>query len=119
MNNLPKYLFNVFFYILIIVLLTAFNFRDVIVGTWNPQYIYNTNGQSIKDIAFADSLSGYITLRSNITGGTILRTANGGNNWYINYPSSDSGLFSNIKLFYKDSCLICNAYRLFKTTNEE
>lgn len=105
-------------FISLIIFLTAFNFRDVMIGSWNPQYIYNTNGQSIRDMAFADSLNGYITLRSNTTGkGTILKTTNGGSNWFTSYHTLDSGIFSNIKIFNKDSSLVCNAYRIYKTTN--
>jgi len=102
----------------LIIFLTAFNFRDVMVGSWNPQYIYNTNGQSIRDMAFADSLTGYSIMRSNTSGeGTILKTTNGGNNWFYSYHTFDSSIFTNIIVFNKDSVLVCNAYKLFKTTN--
>jgi len=123
MNRENRYLgkpFKYILYILLLFILAAFNFRDTMVGSWNPQYIYNTNGQSLKDMAFADSLNGYITLLGNsILEGTILKTTNGGNNWFVSYHAlnSDTALFSNIKVFNKDSCLICNAFILFKTTN--
>jgi len=106
-------------YFCFMLFLSAFNFRDVMVGSWNPQYIYNMNGQSIKDMAFADSLNGYIcTWHPYNNDGSILITTNGGYNWVICYSSLDSGIFNGVQVINKDTCLVCRDYGILKTTNK-
>ena len=115
-KRLTRLLISVF----ILFLFIGFNFQDTRVGSWNPQYIYNTNGKSLIDFAFADSLTGYIVLRklSIDYPSSILKTTNGGDNWFISkdYPS-DSAILQRINLINKDSVLICEGFSLIKTTN--
>lgn len=99
--------------------LSAFKFSDKMTGSWNPQYIYNTNGQTIRDMVFADSLTGYIcTWHPYNNDGSILITTNGGYNWIVSYSSLDSGIFNGIQVINKDTCLACRDYGILKTTNK-
>ncbi len=104
-------------YILILIFFVAFNFQDTLVGSWNPQYIYNTNGQSIRDMAFSDSLTGFIiTWRPYNNDGKVLITTNSGDNWSVSL-SYDTISLKKVQPLNKDTVLICESNSLLKTTN--
>jgi len=113
-KNLIKYFILLFF----IFSLSAFNFRDVMVGSWNLQYIYNTNGQSIRDMTFSDSLTGFIiTMGTYSSGFSILKTTNGGDNWFTALHL-DTAYMKKIQAVNRDSLIICEGNSIFKTTNK-
>ena len=115
---MKKYLFLIF-----IVSLLAFTFTGNPPSGWYQQFIPDLGGMPISDMEFLDSLTGFI-----ITGDTspddtnyVLKTTNGGDNWFINYK--DFKNFSRI-IFITDSIgYICGSSfqingALYKTTNQ-
>jgi hypothetical protein len=101
---------NLFFYFSILFFLIAFNFQDNKSGGWIQQFIPNTNGVSINDIIFIDSLNGFITHQHH-----IIRTTNGGTNWFVQVTDS-SAFFSKIQ-FSGNTGYILTALYLYKTTD--
>ena len=113
-KKLTRLLLSVF----ILFLFIAFNFQDTGVGSWFPQYIYNTNEQHINDLAFSDSLTGFITTwKSYSNQGRILKTMNGGDNWFSNYMSDTAFMFK-IQPLNKDTIIVCEGNSVLKTTNK-
>lgn len=105
-NKLTTFLF----YFAILFFLIAFNFQDNKSGGWVQQFIPNTNGVSINDIIFIDSLNGFITHPYH-----IIRTTNGGTNWFVQVTDSNA-IFSKIR--FSDNIGYILSENLYKTTNK-
>jgi photosystem II stability/assembly factor-like uncharacterized protein len=88
------------------------------------QYLPNLNGQSISDVTFLDSLTGFfITGNLNTPSGInfIYKTTNGGSNWQNIY--SDNKDFARIIFINSQTGFVCGGYNnytnnLLKTTNQ-
>jgi len=89
MKNENKYfrkLIKFILYSIVLFVLTAFNFRDVMVNGWQRQYITCLPGNPpIEDMTFADSATGYAVTRYMAPDslGYIIKTTNAGINWFI------------------------------------
>ena len=90
---------SVIFYFCILLFILAFNFTDSPPPFgWYQQFMPNLNGQSISDIFFLDSLTGWACTGVNNGPGHInyiLKTTNSGDNWNIIF--TDTSYFSRIK----------------------
>ncbi len=96
LNKLKELYTSFLFYLSILLFFIGFNFADAPMQSgWYQQFMPNLGGRQIKDITFTDSLNGYaIASRLTLTDTSfILRTTNGGDNWFFNY--SDSGVTYN------------------------
>jgi photosystem II stability/assembly factor-like uncharacterized protein len=117
-NKIVKASIKYIFAISLLVFIIAFNFQDNRSGGWYQQWLPDINGQSIRDIAFVDSLTGFITTwKPYANEGRILKTSNGGDNWIINL-NFDTVYLYNIQPINKDSIIICEGNSLLKTTNK-
>ena len=122
-NRLLKLFTTLFYYFSILIFFIAFNFRDN-PGGWQLQYLPNLNGQSISDVTFLDSLTGFfITGNLNTPSGInfIYKTTNGGSNWQNTY--SDNKDFARIIFINSQTGFVCGGYNnytnnLLKTTNQ-
>jgi photosystem II stability/assembly factor-like uncharacterized protein len=93
------------------------------VNGWYQQFMPNLGGRSIVDITFTDSLSGYaITNRVSASDTSfILKTTNGGDNWYLNY--SDTSFYNRIQFINQNTGFVCgfiyinDSFKILKTTN--
>ncbi|MBK9334558.1 MAG: T9SS type A sorting domain-containing protein [Ignavibacteria bacterium] len=82
-NKFINKISSLLFYISILSFIIAFNFAHNPPGAWYQQSLPNIGNRNIVDITFLDSLNGYAI--SSIASDTslILKTTNGGNNWWI------------------------------------
>ena len=66
---------------------TAFQSDKLLTSGWYQQYFPNLNGSTIKDMTFLDSLTGFAVTNTQyiIVQAYILKTTNGGDNWYNIY----------------------------------
>jgi len=82
-----QHLTSVVFYSAILFFIIAFNFLDTPPQPfgWYKQFMPNLNGQSISDITFVDSLTGYAITKINTRADSafVLKTTNAGNNWVV------------------------------------
>ncbi len=73
--------------ICLLFLATTFHTENRSSG-WYQQFLPNLNGQSISDVFFLDSLTGWAATGTNSGPGHInyvIKTSNGGDNWNINF----------------------------------
>jgi hypothetical protein len=109
-SKIAEKLSSFLFYLSILIFLIAFNFQDNKSGGWVQQFIPNTNGVSINDIIFLDSLNGFITHPYH-----IIRTTNGGTNWFVHITDSTADF---TKIQFKGNIGYISCYdKLYKTTN--
>ena len=110
LNNLSTLLL----YFSILAFTVAFNFSDNRSGGWYQQFLPDLNGRIVSDIAFTDSLNGFATCQISFNYNYILKTTNGGDNWFL----SDSLLSQLTKLQFLNlnTGYACGAY-LYKTTD--
>lgn len=106
----------------ILLFFASAGFQDKSISGWYRQYITNLNGSTIKDMTFLDSLTGFAVTNSNsLLQEYILKTTNGGDNWFINYifttPNSN---YSFVKIGFIDSNtgFAFSWTEMFKTTNK-
>ena len=96
-------------------------FQDKSTSGWYQQFFPNLNGNTIKDITFLDSLTGFAVTTTTSSQSYILKTTNGGDNWNIVYtyvtPYTNLEFikiqFANNNTGYAST----NYFDLFKTTN--
>jgi photosystem II stability/assembly factor-like uncharacterized protein len=111
----------------IIIFFISLNFKDTPPPFgWYQQFLPNLNGRSITDICFLDSLTGYVITNSNGQYDTafVLKTTNGGDNWFVNYSRTAwyTG-FNKIKFLNINTGFFCGVSisggpkGLTKTTN--
>jgi len=85
---------------------------------WYQQNMPDTViGRQLWDVAFVDSLTGFAgTSASETLPGFILKTTNGGDNWFIIGTNTDP--FDKIQFLNKDTGIISTYGKLFITTNQ-
>jgi hypothetical protein len=122
---------NKFFYKLLdiltvlclLIFFASFGFKDSKSSGWYQQWFPNMNGSTITSLTFLDSLIGYATTSKNPSNQTyILKTTNGGDNWFIlntYVPSGVNTCFSKVQFVnYSTGFVSTNdAGDFFKTTN--
>jgi photosystem II stability/assembly factor-like uncharacterized protein len=103
----------------ILIITVAFDFKDNPPSGWYQQFLPNINGRQIADMAFIDSLTGYIVTPYIANDSAyILKTTNGGDNWNIvlRGPTNVMGGFNDIKFLNQQVGFACGNF-LWKTTN--
>lgn len=90
-------------------------------GTWQQQFMPDLHGAIIKDITFTDSLTGYaITGIDSFNNYSILKTTNGGNNWFNNITENRAFtkiIFKNSNTGYIGRAATASQNAIYKTTN--
>jgi len=105
--KLQKYiskLLDVLIAFVLLLFFASFGFRDGRTSGWYQQFIPNLNGQTISDIFFLDSLTGWAVTGTNNGPGHInyiIKTTNGGDNW--NIIITDTCFYSKIKFINSTS----------------
>ena len=85
---------TLFLYMSILIFIISFNFSDHGGGGWQLQRLPDLNGSPIIDMTFTDSLTGYAKTNADADSITkILKTTNGGENWYI--IKNEPGTYTN------------------------
>jgi photosystem II stability/assembly factor-like uncharacterized protein len=99
----------------LLILFFAFNFQGSPPSGWYQQFP-NTDGATITDMIFTDSLNGYLVTGINGSNNSyILKTTNGGDNWTTKYTHTLP--FVKVE-FINSNTGFTNAYtKIFKTTN--
>ncbi|MFA7360259.1 MAG: YCF48-related protein [Candidatus Kapaibacterium sp.] len=105
-----------------VLFFSSAGFQDRNTSGWYQQWFPNLNGSNIKDITFLDSLTGFAVTNSNsLLQEYILRTTNGGDNWYINYTfTTPNSNYSFLRVIKVDSNIVYafSWTEMFKTTNK-
>ncbi|MBX7047322.1 MAG: T9SS type A sorting domain-containing protein [Ignavibacteria bacterium] len=98
-------------------LFIAFNFQNNPPSNWYQQFLPNINGRQIADVTFLDSLTGYIVTTRLASPDTsyIIKTTNGGDNWFINYVGT--GMIFKRVIFLNQNIGFVGGSHLIKTTN--
>jgi photosystem II stability/assembly factor-like uncharacterized protein len=95
-------------------------------GGWYQQFMPNIGGRQISDITFTDSLNGYATTNEISDTSFILKTTNGGDNWFFShYGHYDNGTASyyNIQFINHNTGFVSgwiyeeSLFKIVKTTN--
>jgi photosystem II stability/assembly factor-like uncharacterized protein len=111
-----------FFTILcLLIFFSSFGFKDSKTGGWYQQWFPNLNGSTIASMTFLDSLTGYAVTNSNsLLQEYILKTSNGGDNWFINYtfntPNSNWS-FIKVSFLNSNTGFAFSWTEMFKTTD--
>jgi photosystem II stability/assembly factor-like uncharacterized protein len=123
--QLSNFLTSLIFYLAILVFIISFNFSDTppLAGGWYQQWMPNLNGRSIVDITFTDSLNGFaITNYSNDTS-FILRSTNGGDNWFYSHFNTGTASYYNIQFINQSTGFVSgyiydgSLFKIVKTTD--
>ena len=85
------------------------------VGNWYQQFMPNIGGRTILDITFLDSLTGYSLTSISSDTSYILKTTNGGDDWFINYRAP-SFIFRRVQFLNNNTGYVAGQ-NLIKTTN--
>jgi len=111
LKKLANILSLVIFYLVVLFFIISFNFQDNMMNGWYPQYLTSLPG--VSQLVFLDSLTGYYLGGSQY----LVKTTNGGDNWFIFKNFGDSLIFNNIQFLNSDSMILCTAKALFKSTD--
>jgi photosystem II stability/assembly factor-like uncharacterized protein len=119
-NNILNSLTTFLFYLSILFFFIGFNFQDTGTGGWIQQYLPSSIGRTqIRDITFADSLTGYAV--TDLVGYTdtnlVLKTTNGGNNWNIILTRIDGMTSYRIQCLNKDTVFVAAYFSIYRTYN--
>ena len=114
-NKLPDLLF----FLCILFFTVGLNLQDNPPGGWYQQFIPDVNNMPISDIEFLDSLVGFAVTSGNDTN-FILKTTNGGDNWFINF--TDYKNFERVIFINNSVGFVCGSSfqingAIYKTTN--
>ena len=111
------------FLLILTLLFLSFNFHSTPPPSgWYQQFLPDVNNMPISDIDFLDSLVGFAVTGSKTTFDTnyILKTTNGGNNWFISYKDYNN----YFRVIFLDNLTgyVCGSSfqyygALYKTTN--
>ena len=109
----------IIFYFAILGFMIGFNFQIDKTGGWYQQNMPDLGGRQISDITFTDSLTGYAVTPfvSGSDSTFILKTTNGGDNWFfaLKQPGSAGG-FRQIQFINQNTGYVCGNF-FKKTTN--
>ena len=85
---------------------------------WYQQYLPAGINNNINDLKFTDSLTGYISTANDSFGVSyLLKTTNGGDNWFTMVRDTTGNIYSNFQFFNKDTAYIKGYDQIYKTTN--
>ena len=122
MNKLFKKLPDFIFFLSILFFTVGLNLQDNPPSGWYQQFIPDVNNMPISDIEFLDSLVGFAVTGdgSNSDTNFILKTINGGDNWFINFSAYRN--FERVIFINDDVGYVCGGLNdiygaLYKTTN--
>jgi photosystem II stability/assembly factor-like uncharacterized protein len=105
-------------YVFIIFFFIGFNFQDSRTGGWIQQFMPSLPGNPpLLDITFADSTVGYAV--TDKTGDTsyVLKTTNGGTNWFINLKRTDGLRSYRLQCLSKDTVYFGAYFSIYKSFN--
>jgi len=110
-------------YFSILAFIIAFNFSDHGGGGWQLQNLPFLNDRPLRDMTFTDSLTGYGITKGGNNGDSdyVIKTTNGGNNWFIAYTTYN--LMNRIIFLNPNTGFICGSKNWYssglvlKTTN--
>ena len=121
LHNILSRILDGLILLVFILFFSSAGFQDRMTSGWYQQWFPNLNGSTITDITFLDSLTGFAVTNSNsLLQEYILRTTNGGDNWYINYTfTTPNSNYSFLRVFIVDSNIVYafSWTEMFKTTN--
>ena len=88
------------YFLSILIFIIAFNFAHNPPSGWYQQLLPNLGGRQISDVFFLDSLTGWAVTSFMQQNDTVyvLKTSNGGDNWFINYTGA--GQFVGMRRIY-------------------
>jgi len=91
---------SIVFYFSILTFIIAFNFQHNPPSGWYQQFMPNIGNRTISDIVFLDSLKGWAVTSFTQLNDTVyvLKTTNGGDNWFSNYTGT--GQFVGMKRIF-------------------
>ena len=101
----PEKVTSFILYFSILTFIIAFNFSDQGGGRWQQQFMPYLNNRPIADITFLDSLTGYAVSGHQVSvtdTSYILKTTNGGENWFIVFTSVDFRIFRKVMFLNLD-----------------
>ncbi|HRE40326.1 MAG TPA: T9SS type A sorting domain-containing protein [Ignavibacteria bacterium] len=117
---------KILYFASVIVIFSSFNFRDNIPPSgWYQQFMPSLGNATLSDISFPDSLIGYAstTRDTNTHNSYILKTTNGGDNWFVSLTDNGNRNFVKIIFINKDTGFAAAKFSfksngtLYKTTN--
>jgi photosystem II stability/assembly factor-like uncharacterized protein len=114
---------SLIFYLLILIFFIAFNFTDTPPPGWYQQFMPYLGGRSIVDITFTDSLRGYAITNEVSDTSFILRTTNGGDNWFFSHYDNGVASYYNIQFINPNTGFVSgyiydgSLFKIVKTTN--
>ena len=117
-KKISEKLTTIIYYFAILLFLVSFNFQDSRTGGWYQQFLPNLPGSPpLLDITFTDSTTGYAV--TDKTGDTsyVLKTTNGGNNWFVNLKRTDGLRSYRLQCLSKDTVYFGAYFSIYKTTN--
>jgi len=117
-----KYIKKVLYVLSAVCLLVFFSssgFRDkTTTGGWYQQFLPTGITNNINCLEFTDSLTGYIATANNTSAVSyLLKTTNGGDNWFVLVRDTTGNIYSGLKFFNKDTAYIQGYDQILKTTN--
>jgi photosystem II stability/assembly factor-like uncharacterized protein len=102
------------FYASILIFLIAFNFQNSKTGGWYQQWLPGGLGDApVKDMVFTDSLTGWIIAGSPY----LLKTTNGGDNWFVNQNFGDTVILNSMEFLGRDTIILGEGFSIYKSTN--
>jgi photosystem II stability/assembly factor-like uncharacterized protein len=117
-KNIKKVLY-VLSALCLLVFFSSSGFRDkTTTGGWYQQYLPTGITNNINCLEFTDSLTGYIATANNTSAVSyLLKTTNGGDNWFVLVRDTTGNIYSGLRFFNQDTALIQGYDQILKTTN--
>ena len=110
---------NAVFGLSLISFFAAFNFQDNLINGWYQQYLPSGINNNINDLVFTDSLTGYISTANDSYGvNYLLKTTNGGDNWFSVLRDTTGRINNYFHFFNKDTAYLMRSDEIIKTTNQ-
>jgi photosystem II stability/assembly factor-like uncharacterized protein len=122
-NKLINRLTDLIFYSAIFIFIVALAFPHNPAGNWYQQFLPNIGGRTITDVTFTDSLNGYAITSEVSDTSFILRTTNGGDNWFLSHFDTGVCSYYNIQFINQNTGFVSgyiyngSTFRIVKTTN--
>ena len=119
--KLQKYIskvLDIFAALCLIMFFISFNFQDNLINGWYQQYLPAGITNNINSLVFTDSLTGYISTASDNNGVSyLLKTTNGGDNWFTLIRDTNVISYHDLQFLNKDTGIMGGVELLYKTTN--